>query len=67
MKTVKLGANGPEVSQFGIGAMSFAGIYGNASEDESFAVLDAIRAARVSHIDTSNVYGAGRSEEIIGS
>ncbi len=28
MKTVKLGANGPEISQFGIGAMSFAGIYG---------------------------------------
>lgn len=67
MKTVKLGTNGPEVSQFGIGAMSFAGIYGNASEAESFAVLDALRTAQVSHIDTSNVYGAGRSEEIIGA
>lgn len=67
MKTVKLGAEGPEISQFGIGAMSFAGIYGNATEDESFAVLDALRDARVTHIDTSNVYGAGRSEEIIGA
>ena len=67
MKTVKLGANGPEISQFGIGAMSFAGIYGNASEAESFAVMDALRAAEVTHIDTSNVYGAGRSEEIIGA
>lgn len=67
MKTVKLGANGPEISQFGIGAMSFAGIYGNASEAESFAVLDAVREAHVSHIDTSNVYGAGRSEKIIGA
>jgi aryl-alcohol dehydrogenase-like predicted oxidoreductase len=67
MKTVKLGAQGPEISQFGIGAMSFAGIYGNATEEESFAVLDALREARVSHIDTSNVYGAGRSEEIIGA
>lgn len=67
MKTVRLGAKGPEISQFGIGAMSFAGIYGNATEDESFAVLDALRDARVTHIDTSNVYGAGRSEEIIGA
>ncbi|NNE89339.1 MAG: aldo/keto reductase [Silicimonas sp.] len=67
MKTVKLGAHGPKISQFGIGAMSFAGIYGNATQDESHAVLDALRAAQVSHIDTSNVYGAGRSEEIIGT
>ena len=67
MKTVTLGAQGPEISQFGIGAMSFAGIYGNASQEESFAVMDAVRAAQVTHIDTSNVYGAGRSEEILGA
>ncbi|KIN63368.1 Aldo-keto reductase yakc (Nadp+) [Sulfitobacter noctilucicola] len=67
MKMIKLGPDGPQVSQFGIGAMSFAGIYGNASENDSHAVLDACRATEVSHIDTSNVYGNGRSEEIIGS
>lgn len=67
MKMTRLGANGPEISQFGIGAMSFAGIYGDASEAESHAVLDAGMQAGVTHIDTSNVYGNGRSEEIIGS
>jgi len=67
MKTIRFGAGGPEVSQFGIGAMSFAGIYGDATEAESHAVLDACHAAGVTHIDTSNVYGAGRSEEIIGT
>ncbi len=67
MKTIKLGADGPEVSQFGIGAMSFAGIYGQASEAEAHAVLDDCRAAGVTHIDTSNVYGNGRSEELIGA
>ncbi len=66
MKRIQLGAGGPQVSQFGIGAMSFAGIYGDATVDESHAVLDACRAAGVTHIDTSNVYGMGRSEEIIG-
>lgn len=67
MRMTRLGQNGPKVSQFGIGAMSFAGIYGDATEAASHAVLDACRAAGVSHIDTSNVYGAGRSEEIIGT
>ena len=67
MKTVRLGLEGPQVSQFGLGAMSFAGIYGDATVEESHAILDACLEAGVSHIDTSNVYGSGRSEEIIGS
>jgi len=67
MKMTVLGKGGPAVSQFGIGAMSFAGIYGNATEAESHAVLDACREAGVTHIDTANVYGSGRSEEITGA
>lgn len=67
MKLTRLGADGPTVSQFGIGGMSFAGIYGNAKEADSHAVLDACHVAGVTHIDTSNVYGNGRSEEIIGT
>jgi aryl-alcohol dehydrogenase-like predicted oxidoreductase len=67
MKTTQLGPDGPDVSQFGLGAMSFAGIYGDATIEESHAVLDACREMGVSHIDTSNVYGNGRSEEIIGA
>lgn len=67
MRVTKLGSNGPQVSQFGIGAMSFAGIYGDATEEQSFSVLDTCRSSGVTHIDTANVYGDGRSEEIIGS
>ena len=67
MKMTTLGQGGPACSQFGIGAMSFAGIYGDASEADSHAVLDACLEGGVSHIDTSNVYGMGRSEDIIGS
>ncbi|MEH6835935.1 MULTISPECIES: aldo/keto reductase [Falsihalocynthiibacter] len=66
MKRTNLGENGPEISQFGIGAMSFAGIYGGATMEESHAVLNTCRTAGVTHIDTANVYGKGRSEEIIG-
>lgn len=67
MKTTRLGPDGPVMSQFGLGAMSFAGIYGDASEADSHAILGACRAAGVTHIDTANVYGNGRSEEIIGN
>ncbi len=67
MKTTTLGKAGPAVSQFGLGAMSFAGIYGDATEAESHAVLNACRDAGVTHIDTANVYGNGRSEEITGA
>lgn len=66
MKMTRLGATGPEISQFGVGAMSFAGIYGGAPVAECHAVLNAARAAGVTHIDTANVYGNGTSEEIIG-
>ncbi len=66
MKTTRLGPDGPEISQFGVGAMSFAGLYGEASEDDSHAVLDAAFEAGVTHIDTANVYGMGASESIIG-
>lgn len=66
MKQIRFGADGPEISQFGLGAMSFAGIYGNATVEESHAVLAECHAAGVTHIDTSNVYGDGRSEEILG-
>lgn len=67
MKKRTLGKGGPSVSVLGVGAMSFAGIYGNATVEESHAILDAALDAGVTHLDTANVYGMGRSEEIIGS
>ncbi|MBA84593.1 MAG: aldo/keto reductase [Rhodobacteraceae bacterium] len=67
MKLRKLGKNGPEISALGIGAMSFSDFYGATTEENSFAILDAARAAGVTHIDTSNVYGMGRSETAIGA
>ena len=67
MKLRTLGKDGPSVSVLGVGAMSFAGIYGNATVEASHAILDAALDAGVTHVDTANVYGMGRSEEIIGS
>ncbi|MEL6549358.1 MAG: aldo/keto reductase [Pseudomonadota bacterium] len=58
---------GREVSVLGVGGMSFCDFYGATDEAESHAVLDAARDAGVTHIDTANVYGAGKSESAIGS
>ena len=66
MRQTKLGKDGPEISQLGIGAMSFAGIYGDATVEASHEVLDTCVETGVSHIDTAAAYGDGRSEEIIG-
>lgn len=67
MKHRKLGTHGPLVHPVGIGAMSFSNFYGPTNERESHAILDAAMAAGVDHIDTSNVYGMGTSERVIGS
>lgn len=62
----QLGRNGPEVSALGYGAMSFSDFYGVTSEAESHGILDMCRARGITHLDTANVYGMGRSEEVIG-
>lgn len=67
MKTRTLGRHGRDVGAIGIGAMSFSDFYGPTTDENSHAVLDAAMELGMSHIDTSNVYGAGRSERVIGS
>jgi len=67
MRQRRLGKNGPEVSALGYGAMSFTDFYGPASDAGSFALLDLMAENGVTHLDTSNVYGSGRSEALIGS
>jgi len=55
------------VSAMGVGAMSFAEFYGPTTEENSAAIMDAAIEAGVTHIDTANVYGMGRSERAIGA
>ena len=66
MKTRKLGQGGPEVSAVGYGAMSLTDFYGPAVDANSLKVLDACVDMGITHLDTSNVYGMGRSENVIG-
>jgi aryl-alcohol dehydrogenase-like predicted oxidoreductase len=67
MQQRRLGADGPMVGAVGLGAWSFAGSYGPATVEESRATLAAALELGVTHIDTSNRYGDGVSEEIVGA
>lgn len=67
MKTRKLGADGPEIGCIGYGAMSFSDMYGPTNEAESHAILNRCRDLGVTHLDTANVYGMGKSESAIGT
>jgi aryl-alcohol dehydrogenase-like predicted oxidoreductase len=62
----KLGSGGLSVSAIGLGCMSLSGIYGAA---EDAASEDLIRYAidrGVDHLDSSDMYGWGHNEELIG-
>jgi aryl-alcohol dehydrogenase-like predicted oxidoreductase len=62
-----LGAGGPVVGSIGLGCMSFAGAYGGAPEADCFAILDRCAELGMTLMDTANIYGNGRSEEILGT
>lgn len=66
MKTRTLGAGGPAVSAIGLGCMSFGGIFGATTTDESLRCLDAAWDAGITFLDTANIYGMGVSETVIG-
>lgn len=66
MRYRQLGKGGPTVSAIGFGAMSLAGVYGEADDDESIATVRRALDLGVSFIDTADIYGRGHSEELVG-
>ena len=61
-----LGQLKTEVGAIGIGAMSFTDFYGKTTEGQSQSLLSTAMELGVNHIDTSDIYGKGLSEERIG-
>jgi aryl-alcohol dehydrogenase-like predicted oxidoreductase len=66
MRTRRLGKTGFEVSEIGFGAWAIGGSWGETDDAESLAALNAAVDAGVTFIDTADVYGDGRSEQIVG-
>jgi aryl-alcohol dehydrogenase-like predicted oxidoreductase len=65
MKSRTLGAD-LEVSAVGYGAMVLAGAYGDVEEEQGIAVIERALDLGVTMIDTSDAYGAGSNEQLVG-
>ncbi|MEE2692365.1 MAG: aldo/keto reductase [Pseudomonadota bacterium] len=61
-----LGKSGLRVSEIGLGCWQFGGDFGPIDETTVDAILDAAAEEGISFYDTADVYGAGRSETLIG-
>ena len=67
MEQRTLGRTGREVSVVGLGTWQLGADWGEVSEADAHAVLEASVEAGVTFFDTADVYGDGRSEQVIGS
>ncbi|MDE2492134.1 MAG: aldo/keto reductase [Elusimicrobia bacterium] len=66
MEKRRLGRNGPEVSALGLGCMGMSEFYGAADDRESIAVIHRALDLGVDFLDTADMYGVGRNEELVG-
>lgn len=67
MKKRSFGKTGVEISEIGLGCWQLGGTdWGEVSEDLALEILNAAADAGVTFFDAADVYGSGRSEELIG-
>jgi len=66
MQRRTLGRNGPTVSALGLGCMGMSISYGEPNDEESIATIHRARELGVNLLVTSDAYGAGVNEELVG-
>jgi aryl-alcohol dehydrogenase-like predicted oxidoreductase len=62
----QLGKIGPEVSAIGLGCMSLSGVYGTSDDTAGIALIRRAIDLGVDHFDSSDMYGWGQNEELLG-
>jgi aryl-alcohol dehydrogenase-like predicted oxidoreductase len=62
----KLGRSGPEVSAIGLGCMSLSGVYGTSDDAAGISLIRRAIDLGVDHFDSSDMYGWGQNEELLG-
>jgi aryl-alcohol dehydrogenase-like predicted oxidoreductase len=67
METRVLGRTKRPVSVIGLGAWQLGADWGEVAEDDALATLGAAVDGGVTFLDTADVYGDGRSEQLIGT
>src|SRR6266404_3941156 len=62
----RLGRNGLEVLPIGLGCMSLSGTYGPSDDKAAEALIRRAVGLGVDHFDSSDMYGWGHNEELLG-
>jgi aryl-alcohol dehydrogenase-like predicted oxidoreductase len=62
-----LGASGIKVSAIGLGCMSLSGVYGTSDDGDGIALIHDAMDRGITLLDTSDAYGAGHNEELVGT
>ncbi|MGO8670638.1 MAG: aldo/keto reductase [Capsulimonadaceae bacterium] len=66
MEKRRLGRQGLEVSELGLGCMGMSQFYGPRDDAESVATLERAVELGINFFDTADVYGLGHNEELVG-
>jgi aryl-alcohol dehydrogenase-like predicted oxidoreductase len=62
----RIGKGGPEVAGIGLGCMSLSGTYGTSDDAAAVPFLQQAIEAGVEFLDSSDAYGLGQNEELLG-
>ncbi|SFD93696.1 Predicted oxidoreductase [Bacillus sp. OV194] len=67
MQKRKLGNEGLEVSSLGLGCMGMSDFYSGQDEQESLKTIHHALELGVNFLDTADMYGVGKNEELVGT
>jgi aryl-alcohol dehydrogenase-like predicted oxidoreductase len=66
VQTRQVGRSGLEVSALGLGCMGMSEFYGPSGEAEGIDTIHRAIELGVTFLDTADIYGMGRNEELVG-
>jgi aryl-alcohol dehydrogenase-like predicted oxidoreductase len=62
----RIGRDGPEVLAVGLGCMGLSGTYGTSDDEAAIDLIHRALDLGVDHFDSSDMYGWGHNEELLG-